>query len=410
LITNGEDNGFNTSVALYFNIDCEEEINAEAAYHAATTDSHRPDQWVIDTGAARHICSDQSLFIEQHQMPVFISIAGLGGAIKTNIKGTIKVNCIHDGGYSTVLTLRDVLYVKESPANLISEQALEAKGAYFDIVACEAKIKSTGRTFITADRFNDFYFGRIEGSQLGAAKQTDQEASKSITSNHAEGIENTDTVKAPNKDKDSDRDEGKDKDGVIEDNQPQAAAMPDAWDAQMPDAQEVTQILDTRVDITPQKIQAPEQQVQNTRVQTPHWLEEIEIQALNMTRTWAEEIRTPEIQDISEQQTQDTGEQQAQDASDIGARDSDQDSIEKATEEIQTAEEIQTSKEDWLEVMQKEIIQQPRDVKIIPGFTKVIDVGGSGVFNRAFNGAFNESGDFDGVFDIHSSDSRDTGG
>jgi hypothetical protein len=63
---------------------------------------------------------------------VSILIIDLGGAIKTNIKGTIKINCIHDRGYSTTLTLRDVLYVKESPTNLILEGALHAKGYYLD--------------------------------------------------------------------------------------------------------------------------------------------------------------------------------------------------------------------------------------------------------------------------------------
>jgi hypothetical protein len=75
---------------------------------------------------------------------VSISIIGLRGAIKTNIKGTIKINCIHDRGYSTTLTLRDVLYIKESPANLILEGALYAKGYYLDTQTCEVKIKSTG--------------------------------------------------------------------------------------------------------------------------------------------------------------------------------------------------------------------------------------------------------------------------
>jgi hypothetical protein len=63
---------------------------------------------------------------------VSILVVSLGGAIKTNIKGTIKINCIHDGRYSTTLTLRDVLYIKESPTNLILEGALYTKGYYLD--------------------------------------------------------------------------------------------------------------------------------------------------------------------------------------------------------------------------------------------------------------------------------------
>jgi hypothetical protein len=63
---------------------------------------------------------------------VSILIISLGGAIKTNIKGTIKINCIHNKGYSTTLTLRDVLYIKESPANLILDEVLYTKGYYLD--------------------------------------------------------------------------------------------------------------------------------------------------------------------------------------------------------------------------------------------------------------------------------------
>jgi hypothetical protein len=63
---------------------------------------------------------------------VSILIIDLGGAIKINIKGTIKINCIHDRGYLTTLTLRDVLYIKESPTNLILEGVLYTKDYYLD--------------------------------------------------------------------------------------------------------------------------------------------------------------------------------------------------------------------------------------------------------------------------------------
>jgi hypothetical protein len=63
---------------------------------------------------------------------VSILIIDLGGAIKTNIKGTIKINYIHDKGYSIILTLKDVLYIKELPTNLILEGVLYTKDYYLD--------------------------------------------------------------------------------------------------------------------------------------------------------------------------------------------------------------------------------------------------------------------------------------
>jgi hypothetical protein len=64
---------------------------------------------------------------------VSILIINLEGAIKINIKGTIKINYIHNRGYLTIFTLRDVLYIKESPINLILEGVLYTKGYYLDM-------------------------------------------------------------------------------------------------------------------------------------------------------------------------------------------------------------------------------------------------------------------------------------
>ena len=83
------------------------------------TDSY---QVAIDTCTSESICREKELFagkIHNHQR---LYIQGVGGKVKVTGVGSLKFRIIDDDGVTHDLLIHNVLYVPESPVNLISPQ------------------------------------------------------------------------------------------------------------------------------------------------------------------------------------------------------------------------------------------------------------------------------------------------
>ena len=77
-------------------------------------------QFVIDTGTTFHICKSKHLFVGDIKRAKNIWIKGVGGKIKVKGYGSIKICVTDDSSHECNLIINNVLYVPESPTNLLS--------------------------------------------------------------------------------------------------------------------------------------------------------------------------------------------------------------------------------------------------------------------------------------------------
>jgi hypothetical protein len=83
------------------------------------TDSYN---FAIDTCTTFHVCKHPELFVGEINRSKRIYIQGVGGKIKVTGYGNIKIRVTDDDDKLHDLLIHDVLYVPESPTNLISPQ------------------------------------------------------------------------------------------------------------------------------------------------------------------------------------------------------------------------------------------------------------------------------------------------
>ena len=79
-------------------------------------------QFVIDTGTTFHICRSKELFLDGIKKAKDIWIKGVGGKVKVRGYGSIKVSVTDYDSNECDLVISNVLYVPESPTNLLSPQ------------------------------------------------------------------------------------------------------------------------------------------------------------------------------------------------------------------------------------------------------------------------------------------------
>ena len=79
-------------------------------------------QFAIDTCTTYHICKEKELFVGSIRSSKNLFVQGVGGKIQVKGYGTIKVRIQDDDGQTHDIQIHDVLYVPDSPTNLISPQ------------------------------------------------------------------------------------------------------------------------------------------------------------------------------------------------------------------------------------------------------------------------------------------------
>ena len=84
---------------------------------------HTDPNWILDTGATNHMCSDSTLFTTLHPLHKHISVCFLDGKI-TQVTQSGKLNLFGK------LILDDVLYVPHFQYNLISISQLMSSYGY----------------------------------------------------------------------------------------------------------------------------------------------------------------------------------------------------------------------------------------------------------------------------------------
>jgi len=101
---------------------------------AAITTASLSNLWICDSGAARHITNDSSLFTRLN--PVTEAIGGCKKGSKLAIcgKGTINIVITNSNSNHSILELYDVCYALDARCNLLSISTLLMSGQGFKIL------------------------------------------------------------------------------------------------------------------------------------------------------------------------------------------------------------------------------------------------------------------------------------
>ena len=84
---------------------------------------------VHNTGSSHHIFNDESVFVGDIAPVRGVTLRGIGGEIHAHGVGTVKLRMTDDNGDLVDLIIHNVLYIPESPMNLISPQKLGTRSA-----------------------------------------------------------------------------------------------------------------------------------------------------------------------------------------------------------------------------------------------------------------------------------------
>lgn len=95
----------------------------------ALTDCRKA-QWLLDNAADMHVCNQREVFLDYSNNP-----SAMTGATSSGLspgRGTIRLHLAHaDGSAGAILTLHDVWYIPQSPANLVCQAKLNDSGIYY---------------------------------------------------------------------------------------------------------------------------------------------------------------------------------------------------------------------------------------------------------------------------------------
>jgi hypothetical protein len=87
-------------------------------------------RWLYDTGASKHVANDLLQFDTYEEREGLLVMHIANGLVRPHGIGTVSLDCPQSNGRNTTLTLFDVIYMPESPINLLLGMKLMAVGGY----------------------------------------------------------------------------------------------------------------------------------------------------------------------------------------------------------------------------------------------------------------------------------------
>lgn len=98
---------------------------------AAGIQSAKKECWLLDNAADSHVCNQKHLFTTYDDDPT--QITGATASTISPGKGTICLNlALEDKSPGSTLTLTNVWYMPQCPANLVSQARLNDSNAFYD--------------------------------------------------------------------------------------------------------------------------------------------------------------------------------------------------------------------------------------------------------------------------------------
>lgn len=121
-------------------------------------------QWIVDSGATTHVCTDQNAFESLEPLrgdtPKTVTVAD-GKSAKVKGVGTCRLRCYGQGDTERNVTLSNVLFVPDLNTNLVSVARLVDKGATVTFDKQKCTITSGNRTAAVAPRNKGVFFLRM---------------------------------------------------------------------------------------------------------------------------------------------------------------------------------------------------------------------------------------------------------
>lgn len=91
----------------------------------------KKDHWLLDNAADGHVCNEKHLFTSYYDDST--SITGATASTISPGKGVICLKlALEDGSPGSTLTLTNVWYIPQCPANLVSQARLNDAGVFYN--------------------------------------------------------------------------------------------------------------------------------------------------------------------------------------------------------------------------------------------------------------------------------------
>lgn len=133
------------------------------------TPNNLASQWIFDTGATSHMCSNANMFTQLRMETGSVSLADQSCIPIVGV-GNVTLCCEVDN-HITNINLTDVLYVPKLGRSLFSWRAVKRKNKciLIDNGILELKLKSNNRTFLqTRDVDNNFIVNTCQNAASAA--------------------------------------------------------------------------------------------------------------------------------------------------------------------------------------------------------------------------------------------------
>ena len=146
--------------AVEYDSSDEEEECIALLHESAITKKTKTNNWVVDSGANRHMCNDGEKFVEFRYLKPDESRkvrVGDGFSLEAIGKGTIKVRTKSTNGKITKCVLRDVLYVPDLRFNLLSVSRTVKGGKTVNFSESGCQILNGSDVVVTGIKVDNLY-------------------------------------------------------------------------------------------------------------------------------------------------------------------------------------------------------------------------------------------------------------
>jgi hypothetical protein len=128
---------------------------ALTAYTARSASNHGGNRqftrWVLDTGASKHLTSDESILLNKRPLDEDIVITfGNGGTGKATVKGDVLLHTPY-----AAFHIKDVLHIPEAMENLLSVRGATTHGVDFKFCSDRCEISHDGKLIASAPSVGD---------------------------------------------------------------------------------------------------------------------------------------------------------------------------------------------------------------------------------------------------------------
>lgn len=131
--------------------------------------SSKTERWVVDSGAAAHVCHDRTAFSSMQSTAAAGIVTSSGAKQPAAGEGTVVLSITAVDGTQHAVQLESVLYVPTATANLLSTQQHTSKGNHIHLHSGTGHIISAGFVAALVPQFGLLTLPTLSSTQIAAA-------------------------------------------------------------------------------------------------------------------------------------------------------------------------------------------------------------------------------------------------